>query len=361
VNYALWTNVLIGLVLASGIAGIVWFSLRRRRRLRAILRNRRRHKATKPRLHSFRGLNSRGFHRVAYTEWGDADNPHIVICVHGLMRNSRDFDFLATRLADRFRVVCMDVPGRGASDWLEHKDDYRYQLYLADAAALMARVTGEHKHPTIDWIGTSMGGVMGMVLAGKSGSPIRKLVLNDVGPLVPWRGLMRLKDVFSDLGRSFKNLNEAGTYLRTVCASFGPLSAEQWTHVTRHSFRKTDNGYIAAFDPGILKALGKAQDGVEYGINFLSGIELWSIWDRIACPTLVLRGAESDMLTASVTAQMKRRGPKAVVVEFPGIGHAPWLMSEDQTDVIRNFLLQPRWLSSVLPVSVESPLIARSS
>ena len=196
----------------------------------------------------------------------------------------------------------------------------------------MARVVGDSKRSTIDWIGTSMGGIMGMVLAAKSGSPIRKLVLNDVGPLVPWRGLMRLKNVYSGAGRRFKNLDEAKTYLRTVCAPFGPLSNEQWTHVTRHSFLKTDSGYIAAFDPAIIKVLGKRQAGVEYGINFLSGIELWSTWDQIKCPTLVLRGSESDMLTASVVTQMKRRGPKPLVVEFPGIGHAPWLMADDQTD-----------------------------
>lgn len=293
-----------------------------------------------PRFNSFLGLDSRGFHRVTFTEWGDPANPHVVVCVHGLTRNSRDFDALATRLSDRCRVVCMDVAGRGTSDWLEHKGDYGFPMYLADTAALLARVIGDHRADVrIDWVGTSMGGLMGMMLAAKLRSPIHRLVVNDVGPLVPWPALMRLKNIHSGIGMQFKDLNEAEMYLRAVCLSFGPLSDEQWAHVTRHSMRQVEDIYVPAFDPGILSALRHARSGVEFDIDFLAGVDLWAIWDRIKCPTLVLRGAVSDMLLSSVGEEMKQRGPKARVVEFPGVGHAPWLMTDDQTGVVREFLL----------------------
>ena len=311
-----------------------------------------------PRSRYFPSLGPRGFHRVAYTEWGSPHNPHTVVCVHGLTRNSRDFDYLAARLAADCRVVCMDVPGRGASDWLADKSDYGFALYQSDAATLLAhvmahpggtlhdlaRVLRHSGHPErVDWVGTSMGGLIGMMLAAKLGSPIGRLVLNDIGPLVPWPGLIRLKNVHAGLNAKFKTLGELEQHLRVACAQFGPIDDAKWRHVARHSGRKNDDGtWSQAYDPGIVSALRRGNNGgLEFGPDFLLGVDLWPVWETIKCPTLVLRGTESDLLLESTAKQMAERGPKARVVEFAGIGHAPWLMNDDQIDVVRDFLLAP--------------------
>jgi len=315
--------------------------------------------STEPRFNHFLALGPHGFHRVAYTEWGDPRGQHIVLCVHGLTRNSRDFDELAEHLAARgCRVVCMDVVGRGDSDWLEHKEDYGFAQYLSDAAALLARVTapphrvsllrrlqGASVGQRIDWIGTSMGGLIGMMLAAKPDSPIRRLVLNDVGPLVPWGALVRLKLSTTGAGARFANLAEVERHLRETCASFGPLSDGQWRHLAAHGARRGENGeYSLAYDPAIVGTMRGSNAGVEFGSDFLFGIDLWQIWDAVQCPTLVLRGAESDLLPASTARRMQERGPRVTLVEFPGIGHAPWLMSEAQIDPVQEFILtaEPR-------------------
>jgi len=189
---------------------------------------------------------------------------------HGLTRNSRDFDALAASLADRYRIVCMDVVGRGSSDWLRHKGDYGFPLYLSDAAALLARITAPlpstrlrralygapRGRPRVDWIGTSMGGLIGLFLAAKPRSPIRRLVLNDVGPMVPWSALTHLKGIYTGHGKRFADLDEIEKHLRIACAAFGPLPHDQWRHVAEHSaLRKKDGSYVLAYDPGIMSNL----------------------------------------------------------------------------------------------------------
>ncbi|MBI3897206.1 MAG: alpha/beta hydrolase [Gammaproteobacteria bacterium] len=303
-----------------------------------------------PRLNSFLSLGPGGFHRVAYTEWGDPNSTHIVVCMHGFTRNSRDFDVLAASLADRCRVICVDVVGRGTSDWLRDKDDYDFSLYMTDAATLLARVmalplkTRKDDDPalaaSVDWVGTSMGGLIGMMLAAKANTPIRRLVLNDVGPLVPWRGLMRLKDLHAGLRSRFKNLEQLEDCLRRICADFGPIDDKYWEQIVIHSTRQlADGDYVLAYDPGIMSSMRHSRRGIEFGNDFLSGVDLWPMWDRVRCPTLVLRGARTDLLMRSTVDEMRRRGPAVRVVEFPGIGHAPWLMADDQIDVVREFLL----------------------
>jgi pimeloyl-ACP methyl ester carboxylesterase len=311
--------------------------------------------SAEPRLNKFLGLGPHGFHRVAYAEWGNPRSNHIVVCAHGFARNSRDFDVLAAALARHSHVLSMDVVGRGASDWLEHKEDYGFQLYLSDAAALLARATANSTHNgvggltrrilgikaghKIDWIGTSMGGLIGMILAAKPNSPIRRLVLNDVGPLVPWPALFRLKNMYSGMYARFADLSEVEQYLRNTCASFGPLEPHQWRHIARHSSYLKDDRYELAYDPAIVSALRNGNNKeIEFGTDFLAGVDLWPVWDAIKCPTLVLRGSESDLLLETTARQMEERGPRAKVVEFPNIGHAPWLMSTDQIGVIRDFV-----------------------
>jgi pimeloyl-ACP methyl ester carboxylesterase len=185
-----------------------------------------------------------------------------------------------------------------------------------------------------------MGGLMGIMLAARRHSPIRRLVLNDVGPLVPWPALVQMKQAHSGLHATFASSEEAEAHLRKVCASFGPITDAQWRRVARHSTLRKGSGYILAFDPAIITHMRpSAAPGVEFGGEFLTGVDLWPTYDAIRCPTLVLRGSESSLLPGGTAEQMTRRGPKAKLVEFAGVGHAPWLMAEDQIKIVRDFLL----------------------
>ena len=296
-------------------------------------------------------LGPAGFHRIAYTDWGDPENPHVVLCVHGLSRNSRDFDYLADALSGDYRVVCMDVVGRGESDWLEDKSGYTFSTYLSDAAALVARVTTpvrggflrEMRSRTLDWVGTSMGGLMGMMLAAKPNTPIGRLVMNDVGPFVPWNGLFRLK---GHLGRprGFGSLKAAGDFLREALAAFGPLTESQWEHMIKYSVqqREEDRRWYLRFDPAIGQWNAQSDPELPMGPTFLRGVDLWTVWNAVSCPVLVLRGAESDVLTASTVEEMRRRKPDTQSVEFPGVGHAPALFDKKQIGAVRSFLKQRR-------------------
>src|SRR5919108_903580 len=285
----------------------------------------------------FQSLGNGAFHRIAYTDWGDAANPHVVLCVHGLARNSRDFDFLAGALADRCRVACMDVAGRGESEWLDNKSHYTFSTYQNDAAAMLARASAPassllgklfpRKQPRLDWVGTSMGGLIGMFLAAKRGSPIRRLVLNDVGALIPWRALFRMKGYLTR-GRSFKSVDEVEAYVRKVCAPFGPLTDAQWRHLARHTARQNGDGFALRYDPAIGEGLhGHIDPEFPIGPDLLRGIDLWNVWSKLECPTLVLRGAQSEVLLKRTVDEMRERKPDVEVVEFPGVGHAPALMS----------------------------------
>jgi len=274
----------------------------------------------------FSGLGPHGFHRVHYLEWGDPTNDRVVFCVHGLTRNSRDFDHLAAALAADCRVLCPDIVGRGQSEWLPHKTDYVYPQYVADMATLIARSGVER----LDWIGTSMGGIIGMMLAAQPGSPIRKLVMNDVGPFLPKAGLERI-GTYVGQPVHFADLDEMERYVRAIAAPFGPLTDEQWRHLTVHSARqRADGRYEFSYDPGIAEPFRSPE---------LADIDLWPFWDQVRCPTLVLRGAESDVLNREDADAMRQRGPRAKLVEWAGIGHAPALMAAEQIQVVRDWLL----------------------
>src|SRR3989440_3678549 len=294
----------------------------------------------------FHALGNGSFHRIAYTDWGHVANPHVVLCVHGLARNSRDFDYLAAALTPECRVVCMDVAGRGESDWLE-KSDYTFSTYQSDAVAMLARASAPPGNRVcandlkIDWVGTSMGGLIGLFLAAKKNSPIRRLVLNDVGAFIPWSALFRIKGYITR-GRRFANEGEVEAYVRRVCASFGKLTDEQWRHLARHGARRADDGtYELRYDPGIGEGLhGHIDAEFPIGPDVLRGIDLWNVWGKLKCPTLVLRGAESEVLLPKTVAEMRSRKPDVEIVEFPGVGHAPALMSSEQIAVVKEFLLR---------------------
>jgi pimeloyl-ACP methyl ester carboxylesterase len=299
----------------------------------------------------FHALGHKGFHRIAYTEWGGPDNGHVVLCVHGLARNARDFDFLARSLAHECRVICMDVVGRGDSDWLDNKSGYTFSTYQSDAAAMLARATAprrpgwiarllQREAVKVDWIGTSMGGLIGMLLAARRNSPIRRLVLNDVGPFIPWSALFRIKGYVAR-GKRFATLDEVEAYLRETCASFGSLTDAQWRHLAIHGAQRVNGqGYTLKYDPGIGAGFqGQVDPELPLGPDVLRGIDLWKTWDEVECPTLVLRGADSEVLLPKTVEEMKQRKADLQVVEFPGVGHAPALMDEEQIGVVRRFLL----------------------
>jgi pimeloyl-ACP methyl ester carboxylesterase len=267
-----------------------------------------------------------GFYRMAYAEWAGPVGAPTVLCVHGLTRNGRDFDPLAEALSSDFRVVCPDILGRGKSDWLEHAEDYGYPVYIGSIAQLIARLDVAE----VLWVGTSMGGLIGMLTAALPRAPIKRLVVNDVGPLVAKEGLARIA---SYVGKdpSFADMVALEAYQREVAASFGALTDAQWRHLASHAERRKPDGSLGlAYDPRIGDAFKQAAP---------ADVDLWPQWDRIACPTLVLRGANSDLLRAGDARAMTERGPRARLVEFPGVGHAPALMAADQIAAVRGFLL----------------------
>ena len=275
-------------------------------------------------------LNSRGFHRLHYTDWGDPANPRAVICVHGLTRNCRDFDALAAALQDELRVVCVSIAGRGRSDWLPNPEDYGYPQYMADMTALVARVTATGASD-LSWVGTSMGGMLGMLLAARPNTPLRRLVLNDVGTVIPKASMARI-GAYVGKNPLFASFAELEQYVRTVSAPFGPLTDAQWRHLAEHNAKlHADGRWGMNYDPDIAQPFRKAA---------AKDIMLWNYYDALRCPTLLLRGAESDLLLRETALEMTRRGPQPQLVEFAGVGHAPALMADEQIAAISDFLLR---------------------
>ncbi len=283
-----------------------------------------------PRFGSVSCLSPAGFHRMAYTEWGDPDCPNVLLCVHGLTRVGRDFDRLAAALIDRYRVVCPDVVGRGASDWLRDPRHYQLTQYAADMVALIARLNVAQ----VDWLGTSMGGLIGLVLAAQADSPIRKFVINDVGPTLDAAALRRIGEYVGKPVR-FATMEQAVTYISLISASFGLKTQEEWREITETVLRRDGDAWVLHYDPRI----GEAFRTVTTEMAAQGEVAAWSLWERIRCPTLLIHGVQSDLLTIDTARQMIERQPQAKMVEFPGVGHAPMFMHDDQIGVVRNFLV----------------------
>ena len=288
---------------------------------------------TAPRLHHVQCLGVRGLHRMAYWEWGDPSNPRVVVCVHGLSRQGRDFDTLAQDLCGDYRVVCPDVVGRGQSDWLEDPMGYAVPNYVADMVTLLARLNAQQ----VDWVGTSMGGLIGLGVAGLARSPLRRLILNDVGPTLQPLALARIGTY---LGQpvTYASLDQAADALWAISQGFGPHTREQWLALTRPQIKPDGHGaWIPHYDPAIavpFRAI--TPDLVKAGEAML-----WHTYDALRLPTLLLRGVESDLLTRETAQAMTQRGPKARLVEFAGVGHAPMLVQGDQRAVVQEFLRSP--------------------
>jgi pimeloyl-ACP methyl ester carboxylesterase len=271
------------------------------------------------------GHSPAGFHRNVYWEWPSSPGAPGLVAMHGLTRNGRDFDAVAATLATQYHVVCPDVVGRGKSDWLPDGALYNYPQYMADAGILVA---GLGAGP-VDWLGTSMGGLVGLMLASLPATPIRRLILNDVGPFVPKAALERIGSYVGE-DPHFADLAGLEAYLRRVLGGFGALSDADWANMARHSSRPIPGGgFGLAYDPAIAMA---------FRAGPIADVDLWPVWAAITCPVLILRGAESDLLLPDTASEMVKRKANATLVEFPGCGHAPALIDPHQIAVIQNWL-----------------------
>ena len=285
---------------------------------------------SEPRLLDVSCLSGRGLHRMAYWEWGDPANDTVLMCVHGLTRQGRDFDVVARTMVDHYRVVCPDVVGRGRSDWLRDPMGYALPQYAADMVTLLARLNAR----TVHWLGTSMGGVIGLGVAALQGSPVSKLVLNDVGPRLDPAGIARIGGYVGQI-RRWNTLDEAADAIWAISTGFGPHSREQWLELTRPQLKADGEALVPRSDPAIavpFKAL--TPEAAAAG-----EAALWQAYDAVRCPTLLLRGAQSDLLSHDTAREMTERGPRAQLVELAGVGHAPTLVQPDQVRAVREFLL----------------------
>jgi len=287
------------------------------------------------------GVNPPVNRRMAYWQWGNESAAHTVVCVHGLTRQGRDFDVLAKALVERtngnVRVVCPDVVGRGHSDWLQDPLGYQIPTYANDMLALLAHL----KPQTLDWVGTSMGGLIGMAVCAHAqsvGVQVRRLVLNDVGPVIQWQSLVRI-GTYLGQHMLFASLQQAADAMWTISSSFGPHTPAQWMELSRHMVKLEPGGNGAVrlhYDPAIATAFKSVtQESAAQGEAIM-----WGLYDAIAADTLVVRGAQSDLLSSATALQMTQRGPKAKLVEFEGVGHAPTLIAPDQLDAVCGFLLR---------------------
>jgi pimeloyl-ACP methyl ester carboxylesterase len=276
-------------------------------------------------------LSPAGLHNMAYKEWGDPKNPAVLLCVHGVTRVSDDFDALAAVMSDRYRVICPDVVGRGRSSWLANPLGYQLPQYVSDMVTLIARLDVAQ----VDWFGTSMGGLIGMGVAALKDNPIRKMLLNDIGPTINYAALMRIAEY---MGKEvlFPTFEAGVDYIRTIAAPFGPHSDEQWHKLAGDVLREQKDGqWIRHYDPALALAFSSfTQESAAQ-----SETALWAIYDAIQCPVLLVRGSESDLLSRETANLMTQRGPRAALTELAGIGHAPTFMQPEQIGLAGDFFI----------------------
>lgn len=298
-----------------------------------------------PQLHHLQCTSSAGGHRMGYWQWGEPGAGSLVLCVHGLTRLGRDFDVLARALLRRaaeqgqaLRVVCPDVPGRGSSDWLSDPTLYQPATYLADLQALLAHLNRQAPIAALDWVGTSMGGLLGMLAAATPQflpQPVGRLLLNDVGPRLHWAGLARIKSYVGQ-GGPFDTLETGVAALRATLMGFGPHSEAQWHALNAPMFKATGDGRWAFhYDPAIATPFAQLTEAS----NQQAGDLMQTVYERISADTLLLRGAQSELLTREAAVAMTQCGPRARLLEFAGVGHAPTLVTDEQLAPVLDFLL----------------------
>jgi pimeloyl-ACP methyl ester carboxylesterase len=278
------------------------------------------------RKHTVPYLLGTAFHRLAYVEFGNPAAP-AVICVHGLTRNGRDFDPLAEALADRFHVICPDLPGRGASDWLPTGTLYQPSTYVAALAHLLAAL-----NKPVMWVGTSLGGICGMMTAAAPNNPITRMVLNDIGPLIPATALARIRDYMMAAPERFPSMQALEQHLRAVHAPFGQLTDAQWAHLARFSARNVldvahGSAYALHYDPKITEPIKESVP---------LDVDMWPLWEMINIPVLAIRGEHSDLLLLETFERMREEGAETLTIT--NAGHAPALMDSPSIAAVREFL-----------------------
>jgi pimeloyl-ACP methyl ester carboxylesterase len=280
-------------------------------------------------------LSLAGLHRISYKEWGDENNPKVLLCVHGVTRVADDFDNMARALANDYRVIAPDIVGRGRSDWLKNPQLYRIPQYVSDIVTLLARVLPDGENQKVDWFGTSMGGLIGMGLASLPGNPIRKLILNDIGPVLAPMALQRIGDYIGQDLR-FESFEAGAKFIRDVSLTFGEHTEEEWLKLATDVLRQDKDGkWVRHYDMGLALPFRSATPESADADQAM----LWAAYDAIQCPTLLVRGADSDLLSPETAKQMTERGPKATLVEIPNVGHAPTFIHDDQIAIAKQFLL----------------------
>lgn len=287
-----------------------------------------------PRRNTVQCLSPSGLHTMSYKEWGNPANTDVLICVHGVTRVADDFDAVALSLSSHYRVVCPDVVGRGYSGRLRNPLHYQLPQYVSDMVTLLARLQAT----TVDWLGTSMGGLIGMGIASLEGNPIRKLILNDVGPALNPEALLRIGTYIGE-DLQFRTFEEAAAYIKTISLSFGEHTEAQWSKLAHDVLRQTSDGHWRKHYDLSLAEVFKATTPEMIAAGQAM---LWAAYDAIRCETLLVRGAESDLLTADTALAMTKRGPCAQLIEVPHVGHAPTFVSEEQIKLVRNFLLNEK-------------------
>ena len=296
-----------------------------------------------PRLEHVNCPHPEGQHRMAYWSWGDPLADKVVVCVHGLTRQGRDFDRLARALVERsaepMRVVCPDVAGRGQSEWLPTGSLYQIPQYASDMLALLGQLHAAAPIAQLNWVGTSMGGLIGMVVSGQPGlplpAPVRRLVLNDVGPAINWAAVQKMQQYAGRYGR-YADLAEAASALRALSVGFGPVPDGVWLDMSSHMVRDVPEGGVTLhYDP----AIGEPVRALTPELAQAGEAVLWAVYDQIQAQVLVIRGQDSDLFLPDTAQAMSERGPRARVVEWAGIGHAPTLTAPDQIEVLAEFLL----------------------
>ena len=301
---------------------------------------------TQPSLQYVQCPDTQGGHRMAYWQWGNPTAAHVVLCVHGLSRQGRDFDTLAAHLVEKahgdIRVICPDVVGRGQSDWLKDPMGYQIPMYAADMLALLGQLQGQVPMTTLDWVGTSMGGLIGLVVCGQPGLPlsvaVNKLVLNDVGPAIEWSSIVRI-GTYLGAPVTFDSIQQGADAMWAISSGFGPHTPEQWLGLSQPMLRPVDSASDSRlrlhYDPALAVPFRQATQES----TLQSEKTLWQLYDNISAHTLLLRGADSDLLSPVTARAMGQRGPRAQLVEFAGVGHAPTLVATDQTAAVAEFLL----------------------
>ena len=290
-------------------------------------------------------LNSceEGYYHVAYTEWGEFDSlESTVICVHGLTRNGRDFDALANYLsAHGHHVFCPDIIGRGDSSWLRDSNNYNFERYISDLNVLISRTEAKQ----VDWIGTSMGGIIGLMMAALPNTPIRRLILNDVGPQVPLHSLWEMAK-YVGKEPEFTSKEQAKAHYKTIYAEFGNLTEHQWEEFTENSIHEQSPGlFISKYDPNIHEFKFKwnaVKDFFYHPHKALEGvffdIDLWSYWQKLTCPVYAIRGSRSTLLLPEHLQKMQRSDSLLEVYEVADAGHAPALLEVEHHEKIHSWL-----------------------